>query len=545
MNGPEQRRAGDTTIHATNHGDVDDDDDDDDVRETSPESAALARGAARAAMTSSSSASTSTSSSVVATARGAVKAGREGGSKGLRSAAGGRAPRSGGGGGPRLPKSSSQGGGNAANLIAKASDRASVGLDVINAGLEHRDHHPVIPPTLVPPRNVVTGTTLLPENSHPRAAEPAPRTSSRFGILPPPNVRLHAAVHAGMEGGSDRHHHHHRGDVGASTSSSNDPSIGKKEGAGGGEDGKSRMHQRQGTHMAKMVEHWSVASYYPIVRRVLHAAGSFVANAILGMAVFATYESMIEHIMVPTSTHPSADDYDDDGGSEDDATMDAMDRATLSQHVLAGATAGSAHALLSLALEMKLVPGLPVPPPSPSASSGGIERSSSSSNPSTWWTSKSMRLSLPPPRYSSSTILHHSLSHSALFGTYQLSKRSLTRLCSHFRSGDNGIPRGGRLDDDDVLRFATIAVSGGLAGQCQHVVGYISERWLGLVAEDARNPPPPSSSMFVSPRRFMTSISWPTWRSTALTFPLSAVGFLAYEYGKLMMTSDDVVNGMA
>ena len=85
-------------------------------------------------------------------------------------------------------------------------------------------------------------------------------------------------------------------------------------------------------------------------------------------------------------------------------------------------------------------------------------------------------------------------------------------------------------------------MSGGLAGQCQHVVGHISERWLGLAAEDvaAATANPPASSSPASLRHLMLSLStWPSWRSTALTFPLSAVGFLAFEYGKLMMTGND------
>jgi hypothetical protein len=150
-------------------------------------------------------------------------------------------------------------------------------------------------------------------------------------------------------------------------------------------------------------------------------------------------------------------------------------------------------------------------------------------------------------RYSASTFLHHSLSHSVLFGSYQLSKRSLARLRSHHRrsAGGNGV--GG---DDDALRFATIAVAGGLAGQCQHVVGHLSERWLGLAAVDvaaAATANLPASSSPSSLRRLVLSSSfWPTWRSTALTFPLSAVGFLAFEYGKLMMTgNDDGVDGRA
>ncbi|KAL3823262.1 hypothetical protein ACHAXA_003410 [Cyclostephanos tholiformis] len=506
-----------------------DDDDDDERRDTSPESAGLARGAARSAMASSS----SSSSIVVSTARGGMKTGG-GVSRIPRSGGGGRAPpRSSGAGSPST-------GSGSANLIARASDRASVGLDVINAGLENRDHHHrPLPRPPIPPRHDVVPTP--PESSHP---------TSRFRIpppiLPPPHARLHAVVHAGMEEGRDRHRDvlcaSARSDS-SSSSSNNDNSRIVDEG-----DAKTRRRLRAGTTTVE--GHRPAVSSYPIVRRAMNVLGSFVTNAILGMAVFASYESTIERLVIPT------DDDDDDGGSEGDDETDVMDRATLSQHVLAGAMGGTTHALLSLAVEKTRLVGL-VPPPYPSSSSGvGDVARFTSNNPPAWRTSTSPYLHLPSPRYSSSTVIHHSLSHSVLFGTYQLSKRSLTRLCSSHRpTGDDDLPRGGRLDDDDVvddkdydddvLRFATIALAGGLAGQCQHVVGHMSERWLGLVTEDARNHPPPSY-MSLSPRRLMmTSFSWPTWRSTALTFPLSAVSFLAYEYGKLMITGEDGVDGMA
>ena len=206
--------------------------------------------------------------------------------------------------------------------------------------------------------------------------------------------------------------------------------------------------------------------------------------------------------------------------------MDAMDRAALPLHFLAGAAGGAAHAALSLALGTTLAVGAEVAP-------------SSSSPPP-----PAMHVRVPAARYSASTFLHHSLSHSVLFGTYQLSKRSLARLRPHLRRDGTAAARDG---DDDALRFATVAVAGGLAGQCQHVAGHLSERWLGLAAVDvaaAATANLPASSSPSSLRRLvMSPSSWPTWRSTALSFPLSAVGFLAFEYGKLMtMTGDDDVD---
>jgi hypothetical protein len=201
-------------------------------------------------------------------------------------------------------------------------------------------------------------------------------------------------------------------------------------------------------------------------------------------------------------------------GATTTTSMDAMDRAALPLHFLAGAAGGAAHAALSLALGTTLAVGAEVAP-------------SSSSPPP-----PAMHVRVPAARYSASTFLHHSLSHSVLFGTYQLSKRSLARLRPHLRRDGTAAARDG---DDDALRFATVAVAGGLAGQCQHVAGHLSERWLGLAAEES----PPSSLR----RLVMSPSSWPTWRSTALTFPLSAVGFLAFEYGKLLtMTGDDDVD---
>jgi hypothetical protein len=349
----------------------------------------------------------------------------------------------------------------------------------------------------------------------------------------PPHTKLHAVVHAGLEQ-RDRN------------SAVPEPSNTRHHGK---EDSKSNHHPR-------IKGEWLLL---PAAHRVISACKVFATNTVLGMAVFSTYESTIEHLAPTSSSSPGEDGVaprrrpsraargDDDwsGADEGEASAmpptDAMDRATLPQHLLAGAAGGAAHAALSLALEVKLEAGIS------SSSSSSSSSLSSSSSPSAGGTSTSRRLRVPAVRYSASTFLHHSLSHSVLFGSYQLSKRSLARLRSHHRrsAGGNGV--GG---DDDALRFATIAVAGGLAGQCQHVVGHLSERWLGLAVVDvaaAATANLPASSSPSSLRRLVLSSSfWPTWRSTALTFPLSAVGFLAFEYGKLMMTgNDDGVDGRA
>ena len=70
---------------------------------------------------------------------------------------------------------------------------------------------------------------------------------------------------------------------------------------------------------------------------------------------------------------------------------------------------------------------------------------------------------------------------------------------------------------------------GGLAGQFEHVTSHISEQCFSLV-DETKN----SSSLL----RRLKLASWPTWRSTMVAFPPSAIGFLAFEYGKMMMADD-------
>lgn len=89
------------------------------------------------------------------------------------------------------------------------------------------------------------------------------------------------------------------------------------------------------------------------------------------------------------------------------------------------------------------------------------------------------------------------------------------------------------------MHVAAIAVAGGLAGQFQHVTSHFTERRLGLAGDDPAKKQNTSSFL-----RRVSLASWPTWRSTMLAFPPSAIGFLAFEYGNMMVNSgDDLVGG--
>ena len=266
----------------------------------------------------------------------------------------------------------------------------------------------------------------------------------------------------------------------------------------------------------------------------------FITNTILGMALFATYEGVIDYV-APPMVEKNTDDVlysnvDDvcnghvsDGVSNDDIAVneigdsdDAMDRATLPQHFLAGAMAGTSHAVLSLALEIKRN----VTPSTAGKSTTNVTFTNLIQK------HKPIHLQFPTLNYSAAYILHHSLAHSVLFGSYQLTKRLLIQNISPdpttAGNGTNG--SSGSNNNDAILHISCIAMAGGLAGQFQHVTSHISEQCLGLVDETKNF----SSSLL----RRLQLASWPTWRSTMLAFPPSAIGFLAFEYGKMMMADD-------
>ena len=183
-----------------------------------------------------------------------------------------------------------------------------------------------------------------------------------------------------------------------------------------------------------------IKSTTQIIKSITHAAKQltsfgriFVTNTVLGMAVFGTYEGIIEHLAPPSSqdmtlnnAESASNDIRDENyaisappqldylDTEEDEDNDDMDRATLPQHFFAGAMGGAAHAVLSLALEVKV-----------NASSDGLQTASKSTNYTSTIAMKPIQLQVPTLSYSAKSILHHSLAHSVLFGSYQLTKRLL------------------------------------------------------------------------------------------------------------------------
>jgi hypothetical protein len=293
----------------------------------------------------------------------------------------------------------------------------------------------------------------------------------------------------------------------------------------------SETHSQHNNRITKSITH--------IMQQAVSFGKVFITNTMLGMAVFATYEGMIEHLATPLneeSTHETTNSavlqpiYQQ---VTEESSVDVMDQATLSQHFLAGAMGGAAHAALSLVFELKLSKR------PDDVLSSSCKRTTSYRHPILQTvSSKPIHLQVPTFHYSMSSMIHHSMAHSVLFGSYQLTKRLLMQQMHTYNSKNNSINNSGL--GNDTIRVATIAVAGGVAGQFQHVISHFSEQLvLGTVVDDVKHNSTTSTSSTSLLRRVLTISSWPTWRSTVMTFPPSAIGFLAFEYGKLLNISDD------
>lgn len=158
---------------------------------------------------------------------------------------------------------------------------------------------------------------------------------------------------------------------------------------------------------------------------------------------------------------------------------DVYARASLASHFLAGACGGFVHAV-----------------------------------PSTFWESNAVSVMSSRSFLSQhlpAMIIHHSIAHSFLFGFYESMKREFLR--------DEQSRR------DEIPYFCSVSMAGGLAGQIQHVISHYTEQWLLLGAETTT--PRPLLRFVASP---------PTLRPTLFAFPPSAISFVAFEYGKRILT---------
>ena len=105
------------------------------------------------------------------------------------------------------------------------------------------------------------------------------------------------------------------------------------------------------------------------------------------------------------------------------------------------------------------------------------------------------------------------MAHAMLFGSYETIKRTMLQYS----------------DDEERLQnrayyLVTLTLAGGLAGQIQHAASHYVEAVMGLS----------NHTLHIDWR---TTFSNPmTIRPLLWAFPPSAIGFIAFEYGKEFMT---------
>ena len=251
-----------------------------------------------------------------------------------------------------------------------------------------------------------------------------------------------------------------------------------------------------------------------------------VKNTLLGAAVFETYCYTVETLAPPATdnsmivhnnnnnnnNNDQEVDYDDPKNDNSKSSLDAYARASPLLHTVAGTLGGGVHGILGTLWET-------------AASKLG---STSTVVTATTVSSLSSPL-LAMPRMT----LHHGMAHGALFGSYEIWKRQLLQSYSAAAGVDATTIS---LHDAGHAYLACVLVAGGLAGQVQHLMSHYTEQWLRLeegpsaVMMEATSSSSSSSStsMTTNVLRFRP----PVLRSVLIAFPASAVGFVAFEYGR-------------
>ena len=233
------------------------------------------------------------------------------------------------------------------------------------------------------------------------------------------------------------------------------------------------------------------------LRRIPAFMTTLAKNTVLGMAVFSTYEGVVEYDL---SSHA------EQGINEEAASTDPFAAASMPRHIGAGFLAGSAHAGVNYAMDgivrLRQLTALGRAQPS----LGLVKGTASPFFP---------------------YVLHHAISHSVLFGTYEGTKRFMV---SSFGGGS-------LKDDENDVHYGNllaIGFAGGIAGSAQHLVSNYTEE----VCVTSYSKIWEKHLTLVQRCRLMPRLSLPSGRALAFAFLPSSLGFVSFEYGKEIMTGD-------
>jgi hypothetical protein len=274
-------------------------------------------------------------------------------------------------------------------------------------------------------------------------------------------------------------------------------------------------------------------SRLPSFTQIAAFGRTFVTNTAMGMAVFATYEGLIDHF----ADQSSSSDIDDK------VITANTENVPLSLHFFAGALGGVSHSIVSLVLETKLSILNQGTAAAAAVATSNHTRIVSIAPPKQFTpTLPFLTMHYPTLRYSIATIAHHSLAHSVLFGSYQSTKWLLadyyTTINSRLEDSTAMVLDSSQESKDDtinkeaIIYASVIAFAGGIAGQAQYLISHFTEQWFGLsnaAIDDIKE-------TRIDNRRvgMKQQFAMPAWRPALMAFPPSAIGFLAYEYGRIM-----------
>jgi hypothetical protein len=271
--------------------------------------------------------------------------------------------------------------------------------------------------------------------------------------------------------------------------------------------------------------------------RVSNFIGNLTKNTILGTAVFVTYEDLIDRFDDGKNNNSSIVVAIDPSIEEGNASSSidpyknnslTTTTTTLPQHYAAGYCAGSVHACLGRVIDVMYRMQMQL-------YQQWYKQKAADKNISSIVSSIIHSNNPPFSRY----LLHHATSHTVLFGSYETTKR-LTTLVFPPRINNNDRIRinnnnttindediviggnGNENDDDDYSsyfddRFFIVAFAGGIAGISQQIISDYTEQLMTQQSITRKNWP---------------SINKPNVKSLLLAFIPTAIGFVAFEYGR-------------
>jgi len=267
----------------------------------------------------------------------------------------------------------------------------------------------------------------------------------------------------------------------------------------GGSSSSSRPHGN-GPSELKIVE--TKALWMNRIYRFVQFSSSIIKNSLLGAAVFETYDAMISRIGNERVDAKSQSKGDGPGASMESLLEDAYARASITNHFLAGGAAGTVHAIM-----YEIIDGI-------------------------------TKRKIPASSWCSLNVMHHTIAHSMMFGGYELFKRSFSSMSLYLWSTTAATHVPVYATDVEteeqedhvfigVSQLSIVGAAGGCAGVLQHMMSHVTNPDTILRKGDET-----LSTVFRVWAKKIRHTSMPALRPTLFSFPVSALTFIAFEYGK-------------